>query len=260
MKKVQISESTKRGLRVLITICLTVLIFTFIELVDVWLLQDSMGDFNVGDLKKQITGDNLAASEYTDTVEEALLSENGGLDAYQCNIDEEIFRMRNGDFMVIYYRAVGVKEEAFVYARFRVLEQDNQERYVLVGTEVDIRNARDKSGSITAVENIYNHTVGALLDFINYIEENHDDIDENNRVIVYGDICETYFAQGESIYSLQIDGQKPDEIKEYECFGKKYYFWYYDNLETEKAISQDLITLTEDGQNTNERDNSQKRN
>ncbi|MDE5863126.1 MAG: hypothetical protein K2H34_02145, partial [Lachnospiraceae bacterium] len=37
-----------------------------------------------------------------------------------------------------------------------------------------------------------------------------------------------------------------------------YYFWYYDNLETKKTISQELITLTEDEQSTNEKDDSQR--
>lgn len=78
----------------------------------------------------------------------------------------------------------------------------------------------------------------------NYADKNHDN-NENDKIIAYGDICEDYFEEGESIYNLQIDGQCPDEIVEYECFGKNYYFWYYDNLETDKTISKELITLTE---------------
>lgn len=51
------------------------------------------------------------------------------------------------------------------------------------------------------------------------IGSNQDD-DRNNKIVVYGVICEGHFAEGESIYNLQIDENKPDDIAEYESFGK----------------------------------------
>ncbi len=69
MKRLRISENTKRGLRILNKICLTMLVFIFLGLVDVWFLQEMAGDYNVADFEKQITGDNLTASDFEDTVE-----------------------------------------------------------------------------------------------------------------------------------------------------------------------------------------------
>lgn len=84
----------------------------------------------MADFEKQITGDNLTASDFEDTVETALLQKMGQLETYQCHIDEEIFRMRNEDFMVIYYRAVGANVESFIYANFRTIEQDGPEQHI----------------------------------------------------------------------------------------------------------------------------------
>ncbi len=69
MKRLRISENTKRGLGILNKICLTMLVFIFLGLVDVWFLQEMAGDYNVADFEKQITGDNLTASDFEDTVE-----------------------------------------------------------------------------------------------------------------------------------------------------------------------------------------------
>lgn len=249
MKRFQISESTKRVLGILNKICLTMLALIFIGLVEVWILQDKADTFNMGDIEKQITGDNLVTSDYKDTVQDAMLRGRVWLEAYQCNIDEEIFRMRNDDFMVVYYRAVGAGEESFIEANFRVLEDNEREKYALVSAETNVRTGLNQNVSIGAKECIYNNVIKSMLDFINYADKNHDNDDENNKIMVYGDICEDYFEDGESIYNLQIDGQYPDEIVEYECFGKNYYFWYYDNLETDKTISEEMITLTETAEN-----------
>lgn len=248
MKGLQISENTKRVLGILNTICLTMLAFTFLSLVNIWLVRDRAGDFNMADFQKQVTGDDLTASDFENTVEDALLRKRGQLASYQCEIDEEIFRMHKDDFLVIYYRAVGAQEESFIYANFRVIEQDNREKYGLVNVEVELRSPMSMNSQLneeyirTAREEVYYKTILSVGNFINYSNEN----DENAMPVAYGDICEDCFSEGESIYNLQIDGQKPDRIIEYECYGKTYYFWYYNNLKTDKDISEDLITLTRD--------------
>ena len=204
----------------------------------------------MADFEKQITGDNLTASDFEDTVETALFQKMGQLETYQCHIDEEIFRMRNEDFMVLYYRAVGANEESFVYANFRTIEQDGQEKYALVNVEVEVRSPMDQSSTLTAEERIYYQITFALGNFINYAYEYND---ESSKQIAYGDICEDCLSEEESIYNLQIDGQKPDEIVEYECFGKKHYFWYYDDLKADETISEEwMVTLTEDEEKDSE--------
>ncbi len=46
MKRLRMSENTKRGLEILNKICLTMLVFIFLGLVAVWFLQESAGNYN----------------------------------------------------------------------------------------------------------------------------------------------------------------------------------------------------------------------
>lgn len=46
----------------------------------------------------------------------------------------------------------------------------------------------------------------------------------------------------ESVKTLKIEGQKPDDIKEFSNNGVKYYFWYYDDLKTSKRPDKFKVT------------------
>ena len=42
------------------------------------------------------------------------------------------------------------------------------------------------------------------------------------------------YAHDKEIYSLEVEGQKPDGIIEYEEYGRTMYMWYYNDLESNK--------------------------
>jgi hypothetical protein len=56
-------------------------------------------------------------------------------------------------------------------------------------------------------------------------------ITEENRFIFGG-------LDPEYVKRLKIEGQSPTEIIEYTLYGEKRYFWYYENLISDKPSSQ----------------------
>lgn len=42
------------------------------------------------------------------------------------------------------------------------------------------------------------------------------------------------YAHDKEIYSLEVEGQKPDGIIEYEEYGRTMYMWYYNDLKSNK--------------------------
>ena len=42
------------------------------------------------------------------------------------------------------------------------------------------------------------------------------------------------YAHDKEIYSLEVEGQKPDGIIEYQEYGRTMYMWYYNDLESNK--------------------------
>ena len=54
-------------------------------------------------------------------------------------------------------------------------------------------------------------------------------INSDNGRFLYG--C----VHNEDIYNTKIDGKKPDEIIHFEVCGKPFYFWYFENFESDKS-------------------------
>ena len=45
---------------------------------------------------------------------------------------------------------------------------------------------------------------------------------------------------------LRIEGQSPTEVIEYEFFGKPEYFWYYEDLDSDKPSAEWTIEMEEE--------------
>lgn len=71
-------------------------------------------------------------------------------------------------------------------------------------------------------------------------------INPEEERFIYGEVCEDFFEEGESIENLKIEDQKPDEIIEYDSFGKTWYFWYYNDLQSDKKYDELEFTLKEE--------------
>ena len=57
-------------------------------------------------------------------------------------------------------------------------------------------------------------------------------IDPSKGRFIYGE------SRYKEIYRLKVEGQKPTEIIPYKVFREQWYFWYYENLESDKAGNQ----------------------
>lgn len=68
-------------------------------------------------------------------------------------------------------------------------------------------------------------------------------VNPDEERFVYGFAREDFFESGENIYNLTIENQKPDEIIEYEAFGKTWYVWYYNDLKSDKSYKDLKFTL-----------------
>ena len=67
-------------------------------------------------------------------------------------------------------------------------------------------------------------------------------IDKDAR-FVFGDIMEEELKKGESAEALTVEGQKPDAVIPYEENGKKWYFWYFTDLQSDKEGNELEYTL-----------------
>ena len=54
---------------------------------------------------------------------------------------------------------------------------------------------------------------------------------------------EEELKKGESAEALTIEGQKPDAVIPYEENGKKWYFWYFTDLQSDKEGNELEYTL-----------------
>lgn len=261
MKRFQLSDRAKWILGILNKICLFGLAMLFFNLVSIYMSQEQSGQTPVMDYEGSVRGDYLEATEFADSIEDALVHGITYMNAYQCKITEEIYRMRNKDLLVVYYRAVNGNEESFVYANFRVLEKaDGTEQYGFVSSSVEVRS--EPYDSLEEMQESYekrdvrsilgSKMHGAKYEFINMIDENQDLDKVNDYFIGYVDICEEHFADNEDVYTLRFDGKVPDDIVEYECFGKKYYFLYFEDVNSTGNVETERFTFDTTTQLQNE--------
>ena len=71
-------------------------------------------------------------------------------------------------------------------------------------------------------------------------------LSRNGRFILtetFGDIMEEELKKGESAEALTVEGQKPDAVIPYEENGKKWYFWYFTDLQSDKEGNKLEYTL-----------------
>lgn len=200
------------------------------------------------ELTINVTGNSFSKQDsgkeniYYDSMQEALLNSTISLDLeeqYRRNIDEEIKLFENDKYALLFYRSIkNKKEEAFNYVRFNVAMENGKKMYQfeqMDGT-IDCYNALFLGDARDVIENyiIASEIIGSI------------GINPEEERFIYGEVCEDFFEEGESIENLKIEGQKPDEIIEYESFGKIWYFWYYNDLQSDKKYDELEFTIKKD--------------
>ena len=181
---------------------------------------------------------------FSDSMEKALQSVDwyGQEQSYRRKNIQTLKVFEGHEYESVFYRSVkNEEEEAVNWVLFRIrYDEKGKKQYKPVynnGLIVrkDERNVQ-LSEALSAGEYIR-----IEIDMNEIADMN---VGESGNRFVFGNTEKKVLTEGENIYSLEIEGQQPDEIIEYEVFGEKWYFWYYNNLKTDKAADEMEIKFT----------------
>ena len=167
---------------------------------------------------------------YYSSVEEAILNSPLNAENEEFSVPEdflnhvdEILHIWNGkQYDTIFYRAGSDNDpvQGFVIARCKKQIENESTQYAFVNA----------TPSATTPDTTYGgdfkkfiHSSLKLSDFQQDLNPNYPD-----TRFVFG------YAHDKEIYSLEVEGQKPDGIIEYEEYGRTMYMWYYNDLESNK--------------------------
>ncbi len=185
---------------------------------------------DVPDFLSDFDEDTIADSEYYDTIEESLRNakKHEGQE-YMNNMDEVIFELESEDYVTVYYRSIkDEKSECFTMAKFKKKEIDGKVKYAPVRREYCEANVN--SWYTESLEENLESNMN-LFPFFSILGP------DPEKRFFYGD------TKDEKIFKLKIEGQEPTEIIPYESFGEQWYFYYYEDLKSDKPGSQLEFTV-----------------
>ena len=190
-------------------------------------------EYQPQNIDEPIDEESIPDSQYYSSPAEAMknsCSETDPKQIYQKNIDEEIVRFENENYVSIYFRSVKDKNtECFTLAKFKKKMIGGEVKYTFL-TSIPTEAERGHQTLAT-----WETTIKSQLAFSDY--QQNVNIDPEQTRFVFGD-CQT-----EKIYNMKVEGQSPTGIIPYEAFGEQRYFWYYENLESDIAGSQLKFTV-----------------
>ena len=167
---------------------------------------------------------------YYSSVEEAILNSPLNAENEEFSVPEdflnhvdEILHIWNGkQYDTIFYRAGSDNNpvQGFVIVRCKKKIENESTQYAFVNA----------TPATTTPDTTY---VGDFKKFIHLsltISDIQQDLNPNypDTRFVFG------YAHDKEIYSLEVEGQKPDGIIEYEEYGRTMYMWYYNDLKSNK--------------------------
>lgn len=180
----------------------------------------------------KIDEESIPDEEYSDSVELAMKNPNIDIspeDDYTRNIDRIIKEFKSEEYISIYFISEKGEEATTTFAKFKIKEIEGKEKYAFL-TEVTNKVTKDSKVSGTKTSKFI-HTQLTLNDALQDLNVN-----PGNTRFVYG------VVHDDSIYSLKVEGQEPDEIIHYELFGIDCYLWYYSDLKSDH--SGDTLSYT----------------
>ncbi len=180
----------------------------------------------------QVDESTITDAMYYDTIEEAIehdealaeSDEESKKDAHMLNHISEILHTWEGEeYVTVYYRSENADQskQGFVLAKCRKKDFDGKTKYAYSTAQYTIARRNGKM----------------LINF-------EEDIGSNLRLSdAMQELNPTYpntrfacgYAYDENIYTLEVEGQKPDGILAFDVYGRTTYFWYYENLKSDKA-------------------------
>lgn len=182
-------------------------------------------EFNMKDNDKE----NLELTYYN-SIEEAILNsplkeEHEDLSApkdFLNHVDETLHIWQGKNYDTIFYRVGTDKDDVqgFVMARCKKQVQNGHTQYAFVNAS-PITTKKDRILLDDIAELI--HSSLKMSDFQQDLNPNY----PNNR-FVFG------YAHDKEIYSLEVEGQKPDGVIEINVYDRIMYLWYYNDLKSNK--------------------------
>ena len=177
---------------------------------------------------------------FADSMEEALAVVNHELyfgdDKYIDQVSYTIKVFENDKYSTMFYLSdKNSKEGAFVGAKFIVKTTNSKKQYALLytmrmeyGDHGKNKMTPEKEFSLFC-QYIQAFDIGNLSKY---------GINEGDRFIFGG-------IDTVDVNRLKIEGQSPTEIIEFSLYGEKNYFWYYENLISDKPSSEFDIEIEE---------------
>ena len=182
-------------------------------------------EFTINDYDK-----NNAKLVYYDTIEEAiqlstLNAENEELSVpadFLNHVDETLHIWQGKKYDTIFYRAGNDNDDiqGLVMARCKKQIQNGHTQYAFINaTPVTTKRDRILLDDITELI----HSSLKLSDFQQDLNPAYP-----RKRFVYG------YAHDKEIYSLEVEGQKPDGVIEINVYDRVMYLWYYNDLQSNK--------------------------
>lgn len=177
----------------------------------------------------EIDDSEIAESDYYTSLEEALANAEIYYDeyeTYQKTIDYTIMSFENENYISIYYQSYDGKEEICnTFAKFKVKEKDGNKEYAFVESyPFVIQKDNTKKTAFDTIESQL-----SISDYRQGIN-----IEAENTKFVWGNTKESSLEKSQKMKTFQVEGQYPDGIVEYEAFGETWYFWYFNDLSSDK--------------------------
>lgn len=144
-------------------------------------------------------------------------------DAYMRNIDEVIKEFKSDEYIAVYFISKnGKNEAATTFAKFKIKVIEGKQKYVYL-TSVFNKVTEDSKVSGRKISKV----IKTQLTFSDALQDLN--VNPDDTRFVYG------VVHDDNIYSLQVEGEKPDEIIHFELLGIDCYLWYYLDLRSDHS-------------------------
>ena len=178
---------------------------------------------------------------YADTKEEALVAVNQEIYfsddyLYASKVSDIIKVFENDEYAtMVYFSKRDPKEGALVFSKFKIRTGKGKKQYALLTAIIQGHGYPGKN-KITPESEFRLFCQAIQVSDISNLRDLS--IVEGNRFVFGG-------LDAEYVKRLKIEGQSPTEIIEYTLYGEKRYFWYYENLISDKPSSEFDIEIEE---------------
>ena len=176
---------------------------------------------------------NITDEDYADSIDEALLKASNKYEKgeeYRAYIDKIIKQFENEYYTSIFFISEKDDTEAsLTFAKFKIKEINQKKKYAFVTSTYEIiKKGRPYDKDTLSLMKSQLALSDALQDL---------NIGSENTRFIYGNVHK------KDIYNTKVEGKEPDGIIYFEICDKPFYFWYYENFQSDKAGSSLTIEI-----------------